>query len=391
MGMVFQKTYRDKKTGERRRCNTYSIRYYRNGKQLEESTRATSKKQAEAILKKREGDIQHGLPVSPDLYRVSFEDAMLAVIRDYKDRGNRSLPDVQRRIDQQLSKAFGGIRVSAITTSKIQAYRQRREEQGAAPATINREMAILKRSFALLKRDGRVLATPHIPMARERNARQGFFSDEQFAALVSNLSQDVGDMIRFAFVTGWRIPSEVLTLRWHQVDFERGEVRLAPGTTKNDEGRTFPFTEDLQCLLEARLGVRNQLLQQGRMCPFVFHRNGAQIRDFRDEWRKACILAGVPGRIPHDLRRTAVRNFVQCGIPDVVAMRLSGHKTRCVFDRYNIVSPNDLREAASRLSAKQSTVLKTVIWRGEDGAIPANRSQQVVGGHQAISALSSLA
>ncbi|MCC7178433.1 MAG: site-specific integrase [Acidobacteria bacterium] len=315
-----------------------------------------------------------GIAVHPANYRATFEDAMKAVVGDYRDRGNRSLADVQRRVEQHLRPYFGGMRLPAISSTKARDYRRHREQEGAAPATINREMAILKRAFRLLAREGRVTSIPHLPMARERNARQGFFSDEQFTALVKHLPGEVAAVVRFAYITGWRIPSEVLTLRWSHVDFVAREVRLDPGTTKNGDGRTFPFTDALESLLKVQKSGHDALCQADRICPHVFQRDGVRISVFRKAWSSACIKAGTPGRIPHDLRRTAVRNLVRAGVPEVIAMRLTGHKTRSVFDRYNIVSPNDLAVAVNRIN-QAAAALETVIAGSEQGTTPANSGQ----------------
>ena len=133
-----------------------------------------------------------------------------------------------------------------------------------------------------------------------------------------------------------------------------------PGSrdTKNDEARVFPYTDELRAAMEDQRAYTIKVQKtQGKVCPWVFHREGKQVRSFRRSWLTACKRAGVPGRIPHDFRRTAVRNLVIAGVPEVVAMKMTGHNTRSVFERYNIVSESDLEEAAKRLNEKMGTVL----------------------------------
>ena len=139
-------------------------------------------------------------------------------------------------------------------------------------------------------------------------------------------------------------------LQWRQVDLKIGRVVLDPGTTKNDDARIFPLTDELREVLGKQWEITRSLQRERRIvCPWVFHRDGKRIKNFYAAWRTACKKAGVPGRIPHDFRRTAVRNLVRAGIPERVAMQMTGHKTRSVFERYNIVSEGDLEAAAKRL------------------------------------------
>ena len=149
---------------------------------------------------------------------------------------------------------------------------------------------------------------------------------------------------------------------------EAGTLRLEPGTTKNDDGRVVYLTPELKALLAAQVErVRALERGMGRIIPSLFphlegrHR-GKRIRDFRGAWKRACLKVGCPSMLRHDFRRTAVRNMVNAGIPERVAMKVTGHKTRSVFDRYHIVSPADLQEAARRLAGTISgTVEQTML------------------------------
>jgi integrase len=136
--------------------------------------------------------------------------------------------------------------------------------------------------------------------------------------------------------------------------FPSRDSRLEPGTTKNDEGRTFPFAllPPLKALLESQKANTEALQHSiGQIIPWVFHRNGRRVRHYRKAWKNACLAAGVPGRIPHDFRRTAVRNLERAGVPRSVAMKLTGHKTESIYRRYAIVSEGDLSEGVKKLAA----------------------------------------
>ncbi len=140
--------------------------------------------------------------------------------------------------------------------------------------------------------------------------------------------------------------SEILNLKWEQVDLERYTAHFEPGSTKNDQPRTIPLTGELLETLRIQKAACDSRFPE---CDYVFHRKGQRIGNFQRAWKSACKRAGVSGRLFHDLRRSAVRNFIRAGVPERVAMAISGHKTRSVFDRYNIVAERDLHEAAGRL------------------------------------------
>ncbi|HEX5071391.1 MAG TPA: tyrosine-type recombinase/integrase, partial [Vicinamibacterales bacterium] len=229
---------------------------------------------------------------------------------------------------------------------------------------INRELTTLKRmySLAMQQTPPKILHKPKIVLLPEdASVRQGFFDAAQIASVRAHLPEALQPVITFAFVTAWRITSEVLPLQWRQVDFASGEIRLHKGETKNRDGRVFKMTAELRTLLEHQHAEHKALTKAGKVCPYVFFRMVAKgrggeksprpILTLTKAWAAACRAAGCPGRIPHDLRRSAIRNMVRAGITETVAMKLSGHRTRSVFDRYNIVSDRDLGDAATKLDA----------------------------------------
>ena len=342
--------------------HNWMIKYYRSGRAIVESSGTDDKTIAKKLLRKRETAIDDGLPLGPKVGKIRFEEAATDLINDYRTNGKRTSAHVERRIRLHLEPAFGGRRLATITTADVRAFSAARQAADASNAEINRELAALKRMYTLAMQAGKLLHRPYIPMLAEHNVRTGFFEREQFEAVRRRLPAALQSVVTFAYVTGWRIESEVLSLTWRQVDFQAGLVRLDPGTTKNDEGRVWPFTliPELKDTLTAQRTTTRALEQRERcIVPWVFHQVGESFLDrsgrakhvFRETWRTACRAAGCPGRIPHDFRRTAVRNLVRAGVSEKVAMQLTGHKTRSVFDRYDIVNEADLRAAVEKLSA----------------------------------------
>jgi integrase len=251
-----------------------------------------------------------------------------------------------------LREYFSGTRAKDITTDRIIAYTAFRRAEKAEAATVNRELAALKRALRSAARAGKVAQAPDFSLLREDNARKGFFEPEQFHRVLKHLPNYLKRGFEVAYITGWRVPSEVLTRRWQHVDLDGGWLRLEPGESKNYEGRMFPTTPELTGILTRQLERTRRLEKAiGRIIPWVFHREGTPIKDYYEAWDKACSLAGVPDRLAHDLRRTAVRNLERAGVARSAAMKMTGHKTESIYRRYAIVDEAMLKESASKLAA----------------------------------------
>jgi integrase len=349
----------------RKRGGVWWIRYYRNGQRFEESARTEKYETARDLLKTREGDVAKGVPVSAKIGRLRVEEAAADVVTDYRINAKRSIAHVERHV-AKLTTWFGGRRMSDLSGADVRRYIEQRQKDGAANATINRELAVLRRAFTLAVDAGKLVAKPKITMLAEHNARQGFFERDQFAAVLQHLPPPLHAVATFAFWTGWR-KSEILALDWPRVDRKAGIVRLDVGTTKNHDGREFMYrdVDDLRTMIERQWVAHQALAQTGVLCPLVFHRNGKRIKSLQKAWIAACRAAGCPGRVLHDCRRTTVRNLERAGVSRSVAMQLTGHKTESVYRRYAIVSSGDLADAARKLQAATGTISGTIGQFGE--------------------------
>lgn len=218
----------------KKRGHIWWVRYYRDGRRFEESSGSTKEGDARRLLRLREGDVERGLPVSPKIGRLRFEEAAKDLINDYKTNNRKTLDDLQRRLDLHLEPYFRGRRMSAITTPDIREYITKRQDdritwgppnarqsRPVSNGEINRELTALKRMFRLAVQAGKLLAVPHIPMLRENNVRKGFFEREQFESVRARLPEYARSIVTFAYYTGWRIDSEVLPLEWRQVGLRR--------------------------------------------------------------------------------------------------------------------------------------------------------------------------
>jgi integrase len=248
----------------------------------------------------------------------------------------------------------------SITTADIRTFIALRLAAGAANAEINRELSLLKRMYTLAVQGGKLHAKPHVPMLQEDNVRQGFLERAELEAVCRHLPAPLQPVVTFAYLTGWRVSSEILPLEWRQVDWDGRQVRLDAGTTKNRDGRTFPFTAEIEQLLKGQLAECERLKKSGRIVSAVFHRDGKPIKDFRGAWSAALTAARVPGRILHDFRRTSVRNLERDGVSRSAAMAMVGHKTESIYRRYAIVDAGALRDAAAKIDRAAGTLAGTL-------------------------------
>ncbi len=332
-----------------RRGRFWWIKYYVDGRPIRESAKTDKETEARKLLKLREGAAADGMPVSPRADRLRVDHLLRDLLNDYQVNGRRSL-DKAHRCARRLSAAFGARRAVSLTTADVRGYVATRQARGAANATINRELAALKRAFSLAMANQALRFRPFIPMLSENNVRTGFLSEGEVGALAKELPPELKLVLLFAAFSGWR-KREVLGLTWANVDLERGVVRLEPGVSKAGEGREVYLTPEMVSLVRLQRDETTRLeREQNRIILWVFHRGGKPIRSFDGAWRAVRGRVGLPSVLFHDLRRTAVRNMVRAGIPERVAMQISGHRTRSIFDRYHIVSAGDLREAARKLA-----------------------------------------
>ena len=236
-----------------------------------------------------------------------------------------------------------------VTSEQLARYVDKRQQEQAANATINRELAALKRMFRLGQQSTppKVVRTPKFPKLAENNVRKGFLEDGQYRKLIE-YCPDLWfrGLVECGRTYGWRI-SELLSMRVKQVDVPQRAIRLEPGTTKNREGREVFMTDAVRLVLAA-------LVQDKDSDDFVFTRNdGKPVKIFRGTWRNACKHAGVPGLLFHDLRRTGARNLRRAGVAEGVIMKIGGWRTRSVFERYAIVSRNDIADAILKLQESE--------------------------------------
>jgi len=284
---------------------------------------------------------------------ASFQDLTDEIVRDYRVNRRTSLSALVQpdgadgsRI-AHLRAAFGKLRAVEINAALLVKYQDDRLSAGAARGTINRELACLKRMFALAVEHGSLRRSnlPHFPRAlAEDNVREGFCDSATWEAVCKLMPLDLQDAPRWIYRTGWRVGA-VVQLEWRAVDRANAMVRLERHGSKNRRPWRIPLADPELVEIIERAWAHRPL-----GCPFVFHRDGRRLTHstLRKPWKRATRQAGVPGLLLHDGRRCAARNLIDAGVSQKVAMEITGHLTTAMFERYDVRGEDDVRAAIQR-------------------------------------------
>lgn len=338
------------------------IKYHRHGRPFRESTHTTDSRKAGNMLKARLAEINQGTFMGPQLERTKVDELAVMFVRDYRINSRKSLVDAETRWNRHLKPFFGGMRTVDVTSEQLARYVDKRQQEEAANATINRELAALKRMFRLGQQSTppKVVRAPKFPKLAENNIRKGFLEDGQYRKLIEYRPELwFRSLVECGRTYGWRV-SELLSMRVNQLDVAQRVIRLEPGTTKNRDSREVLMTDSVHKLLSA-------LIHGKSADDYVFTRaNGNRVRDFRGTWQNACAHAGVPELLFHDLRRTGARNLRRAGVAEGIIMKIGGWRTRSVFERYAIVSRSDMADAILKLQECETRIAKEQDERAEE-------------------------
>jgi integrase len=321
--------------------------HYRRGhwwascRTIQQSSEKETRRAALDVLKAEILKLSNG--EAPDSRHTSVQALKDAMMQTWKNLDkNPASVEWAERCWKRLLPYFGTMKANSVSSAALRGYVEYRKGMKAANATINRELSVLSSASTMAyeetpRRVSQKLSFTRLP---EPKGRPGFVEQKQYNDLAANCPElHLRAMLALAYSFGFR-KAELLTLKVSGVDLLAGTVRLR--TSKNGDPRQVNLTQETRNLLTACIAGKNG-------DDAVFTRGNDPVLDFRDAWEKVTVAAKCPGLLFHDLRRSAGRNMVRAGIPEVVCMRISGHKTRAVFDRYNIVSERDLADAAKKL------------------------------------------
>ncbi|HWE22977.1 MAG TPA: site-specific integrase, partial [Myxococcales bacterium] len=288
--------------------------------------------------------------------KITVEDAWTAY-KPISERDNDTWLSERGRASHLL-RHLGKKLAASLTVKEVDEYRTKRlgettrRKSAPAPATLDKEVELLKRilNYAVACGDLKSNPVADVKLLRKPNVRRSVLDEAAFEKVLAKAEPHVKPILLVAFDTGMR-RSEVVGLKWSQVDLKAGVVKLAAEETKTEEPRTIFLTSRVR---EALSSMPRYLKSEW---VFTNPETNKAWNDVRKMFRRAADAAGFPGLWFHDLRRSFVTNARRHGVPESVVMKMSGHKTRSVFERYNIIEEEDLIEAVKRLESGRASGL----------------------------------
>ena len=193
---------------------------------MRESTGTTNKVVARRVLRSREGDVERGVPINPKMGLITFEDASDDLLNDYKVNGRKTHDHAKRRIEKHLKPAFKGKRLFSITTPVIRDVHHESARGQSQPRRDQPGTGLPEADVHAGVHAGKLHGKPHIPMLREDNVRRRILRARAVRGRQSAAARSLQPVVTFAYLTGWRLTSEILPLEWRQVDWQGRTVRL---------------------------------------------------------------------------------------------------------------------------------------------------------------------
>jgi integrase len=343
----------------------WHIYYYCNGQQIRESSKSESKMAAERLLHRRFNEMGLGFQRGRASENLKYQEIRQSLLDEYRARGHGSfltMPDGTETLPglSYLDEFFAGRLVESITSDVLRAFIRKRKERGpngypAKNSTINRNLALLRHMMNLARREGRIQFIPRFPMLKENPPRKGFLKYEEFEKLRDELPHRLRPIVMFLYSTG-RPLGEARGVRWHQVDLDALEIRIESERKIENQPSIVPLDGLAELVAELK---REQETSESRSNS-VFC-----VKNLRKAWRRACIRLGLGrieslpdgretyrGLLVQDLRRSAVRNMIDAGVGEKVAMEISGYKRREVFDPYKVATIQQIHEAMQKVREK---------------------------------------
>jgi integrase len=311
--------------------------YSVDGVRKRESCQTANRDEALAYLHRKQGKLASGELLTPD--RVSVRDLLKLLLEDYEVRTVAQGYIATLKVKAILLPKLGDIKATKLSSARIKEYIETRLKT-VKPGTVNRELGLLHRAFQLgYNQDPPlVVRVPHFPKLTEDEPRKGFLKPELYQKLLFELPEVLRLLFVIAYHVGLR-KGALLRIRWSQVDIKANTIWMeGRKSNRKPEPVAVPIYGDMAKFIE----------MQPRTSEYLFARGSKPIRDFRESWDLACQRAGVPDLLFHDLRRTAVRNLRRAGVPETVIMKITGHRTRSVIERYNITDETDTQEAGRK-------------------------------------------